>query len=102
MEKLRHAYLSLIFLHKDDTDTLTPELWNQAVDEAIRIQQFICDQVYLTRKKDYDNEFRNATFNSEEEKIAVIGELDDVSFVKQIREQTAELIESFKKLRIEN
>lgn len=102
MEKLRHAYLSLIFLHKDETDTLTPALWNQTVDEAIRIQQFICDQVYLTRKKDYDNEFRNATFNSEEEKIAVIGKLDEVSFVKQIREQTAELIESFKKLRIKN
>jgi len=102
MEKLRHAYLSLIFLHKDEADTLTPALWNQTVDEAIRIQQFICDQVYLTRKKDYDNEFRNATFNSEEEKIAVIGKLDEVSFVKQIREQTAELIESFKKLRIKN
>ena len=97
MEKLRHAYLSLIFLHKDETETLTPELWKQAVKEAMRIQQFICDQVYLTRKKDYDNEFRNATFHNEEEKIAVIGKLDEVSFVKQIREQTATTLDTYKK-----
>jgi hypothetical protein len=93
MEKLRHAYLSLIFLHKDETATLTPELWQQALKDAKRIQQFICDQVYITRKKDYDNEYRNATFRNEAEKIAVIGEIDEVSFVKQIREETAAFFE---------
>ena len=93
MEKLRHAYLSLIFLHKDETATLTPELWQQALKDAKRIQQFICDQVYITRKKDYDNEYRNATFRNEAEKIAVIGEIDEVGFVKQIREETAAFFE---------
>ena len=29
MEKLRHAYYSLMFLYKDETDTLTPEMWNE-------------------------------------------------------------------------
>ena len=93
MEKLRHAYLSLIFLHKEETTSLTPELWQQALADARRIQQFICDQVYYTRKKDYDNEYRNATFRNEAEKIAVIGEIDEVSFVKQIREETAAFFE---------
>ncbi len=97
MEKLRHACLSLLFLHKDETETLTPELWKQALKEAMRIQQFICDQVYITRKKDYDNEFRNATFHNEEEKIAVIGKLDEVSFVKQIQEQTRKFLTMCKK-----
>ena len=97
MEKLRHAYLSLIFLHKDETDTLTPEIWQESVAAAKRIQQFICDQVYITRKKDYDNEYRNATFRNEAEKIAVIGEIDDVSFVKQIRRETEEFMEMIKR-----
>ena len=92
MEKLRHAYLSLVFLHKEETDTLTPEIWNKAKNDAKRIQQYICDQVYITRKKDYDNEFRNATFRNEAEKIAVVGEIDEVSFVKQIRKETEEFI----------
>ncbi len=89
-EKLRHAYLSLLFLFK--TDTLTKELWQQAVKQAIRVQQFICDQVLITRKKDYDNPFRNATFRNEEEKIAVIGPLEKVGFVKQIQQETTDFL----------
>ena len=97
-EKTRHAYFSLMFLYKDETDVLTPEMWKENLDKAIRIQQFICDQVYESRKKDYENPFRNATFRNEEEKIAVIGKLDEVSFVKQIREETKHFIESIHKI----
>ncbi|MCQ2265734.1 MAG: hypothetical protein MJZ46_06830, partial [Bacteroidales bacterium] len=53
---------------------------------------YICDQVYVSRKKDYDNQFRNATFRNETEKIAVIGKIDEVGFVKQIRRETREFI----------
>ena len=98
-EKLRHAYFSLMFLYKDETDVLTKEMWNESLDKAIRIQHFICDQVYESRKKDYDNEFRNATFRNEEEKIAVIGKIDEVSFVKQIREESDEFVALIQKYR---
>ena len=98
-EKLRHAYFSLMFLYKDETDVLTEEMWHENFDKAIRIQHFICDQVYESRKKDYDNEFRNATFRNEDEKIAVIGKIDDVSFVKQIRKETEEFIALIQKYR---
>ena len=91
-EKLRHAYFSLMFLYKDETDVLTEEMWHENLDKAIRIQHFICDQVYESRKKDYENEFRNATFRNEAEKLAVIGSIDDVSFVKQIRKETEEFV----------
>ena len=92
MEKLRHAYFSLMFLYKDETDVLSSEMWNECLDKAVKIQQFICDQVILSRKKDYDNPFRNATFRNEEEKIAVIGRLEDTSFVKQILQETEQFI----------
>ena len=84
------------FLYKDETDVLTSEMWNENLDKAVKIQQFICDQVYESRKKDYDNPFRNATFRNEEEKIAVIGKIDETSFVKQIREETENFIQSIK------
>ena len=91
-EKLRHAYFALMFLYKDETDVMTEEMWHENLDKAIRIQHFICDQVYDSRKKDYENEFRNATFRNEAEKLAVIGSIDDVSFVKQIRQETEEFV----------
>ncbi|MBQ2514660.1 MAG: DUF4954 family protein [Bacteroidales bacterium] len=91
-EKLRHAYFSLMFLYKDDTDVMTKEMWQENLDQALRIQQYICDQVYESRKKDYDNEIRSATFRNEAEKLAVVGRIDDVSFVKQTRQQTTEFL----------
>ena len=98
-EKLRHAYFALMFLYKDDADVLTEEMWQENLDKAICIQHFICDQVYESRKKDYDNEFRNATFRNEAEKIAVIGKIDEVSFVKQIRKETEEFVSLIQKYR---
>ena len=98
-EKLRHAYYALMFLYKDETDVMTEEMWHENLDKAIRIQHYICDQVYESRKKDYENEFRNATFRNEAEKLAVIGSIDDVSFVKQIRKETEEFIALIQKYR---
>ena len=89
-EKTRHAYFSLMFLYKDETDVLTPAMWKENLEKAIVIQQYICDQVFESRKKDYENPFRNATFRNEEEKIAVIGKIEETSFVKQIREETVD------------
>lgn len=94
IEKLRHAFSSLRFLFAGKTHVITRALWNECLNRAIDVQQYICDQVYVSRKKDYDNPFRNATFRNEEEKLAVIGPLDEVSFVKQIRMET----EDFKEL----
>ncbi|MBR5171131.1 MAG: DUF4954 family protein, partial [Muribaculaceae bacterium] len=98
-EKMRHAYFSLMFLYKDDADVLTKEMWQENLERAICIQHFICDQVYESRKKDYDNEFRNATFRNEAEKLAVVGKIDDVSFVKQIRQETEDFVSLIQKYR---
>ena len=63
-------------------------LWNAALDEAVRIQEYVRDQVYATRKKDYDNPFRKITFRNAEEMKAVLGTAEDNSFVKQVRQET--------------
>ena len=89
-----------MFLYKDETDVLTHEMWNECLEKAIRIQQYICDQVYLSRKKDYDNPIRSATFRNEEEKLAVVGRIEDVSFVKQIQKETEEFVKKIKNLEV--
>ena len=97
-EKLRHSYLTLLYLLQ--TDTLNHENWNTTVDKAIAIQQYIYDQVYLTRKKDYDNPFRNATFDNEKEKEAVVGSIDETSFIKQIKRKTETFINEILTLKV--
>lgn len=58
----------------------------------------MCEQVYLSRKKDYDNIYRQATYRNAEEMQAALGTIEDNSFVQQTRVQTAETIEALKAL----
>ncbi len=87
-DKMKHACLSLYFLMQ--TKDINDEMFCELLKKAIDIQNYICEQVYLSRKKDYDNKIRNSIFRNEDEKIAVVGVLDDNSFVKQIRKETEE------------
>ncbi len=91
-QKQCHALATLLDLLS--VETLTEELWVSAIEESIKIQQHVCEQVYLTRKKDFDNPFRSLTFRNAEEMRAVLGSAEDNGFVKQVREET----EAFRRL----
>ena len=91
LDKLRHAYLALKFVL--GVETISDEDWTAILDKEIDIQHYIMDQVYETRKKDYENPFRRATFRSEEEMIAAYGELEENSFIKLQREESRQCIE---------
>jgi hypothetical protein len=58
------------------------------LDKAIDIQKYVCDQVYISRKKDYDNPFRKCTFRNDDEMIAAIGSIESNKFIVQIQEDT--------------
>jgi hypothetical protein len=98
VDKLRHAYLSLCSLM--GVDQLDAAAWQQAIREEERIQHYICDEVYRTRKKDYDNPFRQATYRNAEEMTAAIGTLEDNSFVRQIRSETETNLKRLEELRL--
>ncbi len=68
--------------------TLTPELWDAALDRAAATQKHICEQVYLSRKKDYDDPFRQTTFRNKAEMMAVVGTAEQNTFVKQVQTDT--------------
>jgi len=92
LEKQKHAFATLCELL--GTDIPSKQQWHEALDKAVDIQKYISDQVYESRKKDYDNYFRQITYRNNEEMIAAIGTIEDNSFVKQVRKET----EAFKKL----
>ncbi len=97
-DKLVHSLQALRCVY--GADALDADLWRRAISDEERIQNFICEQVYQTRRKDYLNPFRRATYRNEEEMIAAIGPLDSDSFVQQIRTQTADNIATLSKLKI--
>jgi hypothetical protein len=98
LEKQKHAFASLCALL--GTDDLTREQWNAALDQAMTIQEFIRDQVYISRKKDYDDTFRQNTYRNMAEMTAAIGTIKDNGFIKLVRSETEEFkkhIEEIKK-----
>lgn len=87
LQKQKHALVTLLDLYGNKNPE--KEIWIKHLKKAEKIQTFINDQVYLSRKKDYDNPFRQATFRNNEEMIAAIGTIEDNDFIKQVREETA-------------
>jgi NDP-sugar pyrophosphorylase family protein len=89
VDKQKHAFATLCDLTgKSD---LTGEDWKAALQKAELIQQYICDQVYVSRKKDYDNPFRHSTFRNDDEMKSTIGTVDDNSFILQVQQETDEM-----------
>ncbi|MGB0766937.1 MAG: DUF4954 family protein [Phycisphaeraceae bacterium] len=84
-QKHQHALATLRLLLGND---LKPEQWDRALDESIIVQRTIRDQVYASRAKDYDNPYRQNTFDAPAEQQAVAGTIEDNDFVNQVREET--------------
>ncbi len=98
LAKQQHAFATLCEI--SGTDKLDKNKWFELLDKAVEIQQYICDQVYASRKKDFDNPFCQATYRNIDEMTAAIGTIEDNSFVKQVRTETEEFnkkIEQIKK-----
>jgi hypothetical protein len=88
-DKQKHAFATLLELL--GKEQLTPKDWKEALNKVVEIQKYVCDQVYTSRKKDFDNPFRRATFRSDEEMKAAIGTVDENSFIVQVRQETEEM-----------
>jgi len=90
LEKQKHAFAILQTLY--GTNRLTEEQWQSAIDKAIVIQQYISDQVYLSRKKDFDDPFRKMTYRNAAEMKAAIGTVDDsmnlTRIIQEVRVET--------------
>lgn len=69
-------------------DFTSPTALAKFLRSAVTIQELVRDRVHESRRKDYENPFRIATYRSPEEMDAAIGSVDDNSFVQQVAEQT--------------
>jgi hypothetical protein len=97
-DKQKHAFATLGELYGIGNPGTKD--WISFVDKAVSIQNFISEQVYDSRKKDFDNPFKMTTFRNQDEKNAGLGNLDENSFILQIRKETEEfklLAEEMKK-----
>lgn len=96
-DKLRHALQT--YCEAFQTTLLTDDDWIALLDKGIEIQFFIADQVYESRKKDYENIFRQATFRNEDERLASWGKLEENDFIVKERNESKEMVERIQSLK---
>jgi hypothetical protein len=73
-----HAYY--ILKNINSVTEVDSNIWHNALEDSVITRKEIKTRVYKSREKDFKCNFRNITFDSIEEKDAVIGKLDDNSF----------------------
>jgi len=84
--KQAHAWSSLARLL--GTREIRGKMWLSLIDRAVEIQEYIRDSVIESRLKDYENDFRKATYDSLEEMHAVTGTLEKNGFIEEVRRET--------------
>jgi hypothetical protein len=96
-DKQKHAYATLCELC--GTDEISVTVWAEAIEKTVSIQKFVSDQVYNSRKKDFDNPFKMSTFRNKDEMTAAFGTVDENSFIIQVKQDTEEFIKLAEKIK---
>ena len=89
IDKQKHAFATLTELYGDER--LTKSEWDSALRKTIKIQEFIRDQVHISRNKDFTNQFKKVTFRNKDEMEAALGTIEENSFIVQVRDETEEM-----------
>ncbi|PSL29985.1 DUF4954 family protein [Chitinophaga ginsengisoli] len=82
-DKLQHAIASLLYIEEKTAREFTPSFLKECLLQSVRIQTFLTEGIYKSRAKDYQNPFRQMVYENETEMEAVIGKLEDNSFIQQ-------------------
>jgi len=86
LDKSRHAWAVLKFLHETNTP---PEAaaFVKELDAVLEIRRWIETQIYESRAKDYQNQFKMNTFRNQEEMEQVLGKPKENPFICLIQRE---------------
>jgi hypothetical protein len=91
--KRQHAFASLLEIKKLKPEKFTKKVFHQLLREAIATKEWMTRNIYESRAKDYQNEFRKMVYDNDKEMEKVIGKLKDNAFINQQQEE----LKQFKK-----
>ena len=86
LDKACHAWAILKLLNNNDE--ITPEILKRELIASVSTRQWISNQIFATRAKDYRNTFKQATFRNTAEMEQVLGKPEANSFVRRSQEET--------------
>lgn len=82
-EKLQHAFGCLMELQELHAKGLTKAVLKNFLEQSVFTFGSLTEGIYRSREKDYLNPFRKMTYENDAEMDAVVGKLEDNSFIQQ-------------------
>lgn len=87
--KARYSIYLLEQLYSRKIQDFAKEIFKDIIADVTVVSNDMLSDSYYSRKKDYDDPFRQMTYGDEEEMTAVLGSLNDNSFLRDLKAQTA-------------
>jgi hypothetical protein len=82
-KKALHALAVLKHMEGIHPAKISGKRWGELLNETLKTKQWLVKNSYESRKKDYDNPFKQMMYDSKEEMDKVLGRLDDNEFILQ-------------------
>ena len=87
-QKIAHAVFSLEKMIGKSLTSLSKKEWKNIFIKGLDIQKKITRMTIRSREKDYSNDFRRMVYKDQEEMEAVLGKIDDNSFITYLKKKT--------------
>ena len=85
-QKLKHAIAAYENVYDLQLKNFDLKAVKNLLLSALETKKWIVDNIYSSRAKDYSNPFRKMVYKTNEEMDAVVGKLEENSFIKQQKE----------------
>jgi Domain of unknown function (DUF4954) len=92
-EKLAHALAVLKEVHGINLKRAKPAVLKSLLQQGVATRQWMVEEIYESRAKDYTNEFRKMVYETTAAMNKVIGKLENNAFIKQEQQE----LETYKK-----
>ena len=86
-QKFKHALSSLMEVLNIQPADFNKKLFKDLLQQAVNTREWMVKEIFQSRAKDYQNEFRKMMYESMAEMNLVTGKLSDNSFINQQKEE---------------
>ena len=96
--KTKHAFAIAFSDNGINPVEFNMDQFQQMLEDSKIFRQSMSENIYTSRKKDYDNPFRNMVYADEKERDAVLGALEDNGFIQTEKKETETFIQQIDQL----
>ncbi len=94
----QHAFASLREMDGFTAAEFNQEKLLQLLNEGIKTMEWINQEIFASRKKDYDNPFRKMVYENEAEMNSVVGAMEDNSFINMKKQEMKQFTAAARKI----